>query len=174
MTGTDLEAAEQLLFPGAGKGALAAALGVERTTLWRYAKRGKLPGPVSAAVAAWTTLKRDFDISPPPAPCSMGELEEMAEMADPGVRRRSGLLGIEAAAFVVFGDKWKSKSAAALGIDYSTLWRQIINDTVHGPVIAAFRAWLVLKRMGVDLAAADSVPQNKRRPKYARLLLEDD
>lgn len=174
MTGDDLEAAEQLLFPIAGKGALAAALGIERTTLWRYAKRGKVPGPVSSAVASWIVLKRDFDIAPPAAPCSVGELEELAEMADPGIRRRSGLLGIEAAALVVFGDRWKSRAAAALGVDYSTIWRQIVSKNVQGPVMASFRAWLVLRRLGAALPSGEGAPKRRSVPKYARLLLEDD
>lgn len=178
MTGEDLEAAEQLLFPVSGKGALSAALGVERTTLWRYAQRGKVPGPVMAAVSAWIVLKRDFDLDPPATPCSVREIEELAEMADPGIRRRSGLLGIEAAAFVVFGEKWKSQTAAALGVDYSTVWRQIINENIQGPVMAAFRAWVVLRRLGGTIpAGSERMPKKSTKkpvPKYARLLLEDD
>ncbi|NTF23619.1 hypothetical protein G6L37_35180 [Agrobacterium rubi] len=178
MTSDDFEAAEQLLFPINGKGALSAALGVDPSTLWRYVQRGKVPGPVQAAVAAWLVLKRDFDIDPPASPCSVREIEEIVELADPGIRRRSGLLGIEAAAFVVFGEKWKSQTAAALGIDYSTIWRQIVNDNIQGPVMASFRAWVVLRRLGGTIPAKGSEAPAKvarrQTSNYARLLLEDD
>jgi predicted DNA-binding transcriptional regulator AlpA len=177
MNAEDLESASQLLFPEQGKNALAAALGIDPSTLWRYAQRGRIPGPVSAAVASWLVLKRDFDLAPPAEPCSTRDIEELAEMADPGIRRRSGLLGIEAAASVVFGDAWKGKLASALGVDYSTIWRQITSENIQGPVIAALRAWTVLKRLGGSLPGnpADA-PRSTRRQtsKYARLLLEDD
>lgn len=178
MSTGDLESAVQQLFPEQGKNALAAALGIDPSTLWRYAQRGRIPGPVSAAVAAWLILKRDFDLDPPALPCSTREIEELAEMADPGIRRRSGLLGIEAAASVVFGDGWKGRLAAALGVDYSTIWRQITAANIQGPVMAAIRAWIVLKRLGGTLPAAstESPAGGRRRPmpKYARLLLEDE
>jgi hypothetical protein len=175
MTGEDLEAAEQLLFPVSGKGALSAALGIDPSTLWRYVQRGRVPGPVRAAVASWVVLKRDFQLDPPPAPCSVREIEELAEMADPGIRRRSGLLGIEAAASVVFGEAWKGRLAAALDISYSTIWRQIADDNIQGPVMAAVRAWVVLKRLGGEIPATTSPGKPKSAmPKYARLLLEDD
>jgi hypothetical protein len=175
----DLEEAEQVLFPSSGKSAMAVALGVDPSTLWRYAQRGKIPGPVQAAVASWLALKRDFDIDPPSEPCSTRDIEELAELADHGIRRRSGLLGIEAAASVVFGEAgWKPKLAAALGVDYSTVWRQIVNDNVQGPVMAAIRAWLVLKLFGAEppIRASGNPGTKAKRPmsKYARLLLEDD
>ncbi len=174
MNTEDLESAGQLLFPEQGKNALAAALGIDPSTLWRYAQRGRIPGPVSAAVAAWLVLKRDFDLDPPAEPCSAREIEELAEMADPGIRRRSDLLGIEAAASVVFGDGWKGRLAAALGIDYSTLWRQITAGNIQGPVMAAVRAWTVLKRLGAPDPVPPGKPARRAMPKYARLLLEDD
>jgi hypothetical protein len=177
MNAGDLESVGQQLFPEQGKNALAAALGVDPSTLWRYVQRGRIPGPVGAAVAAWLVLKRDFDLAPPAEPCSTREIEELAEMADPGIRRRSGLLGIEAAASVVFGDGWKGRLASALGIDYSTIWRQITSENVQGPVMAAIRAWIVLKRLGGSLPCEPAgAPRGRRRPmpKYAKLLLEDD
>ncbi len=177
MSTEELESAVQQLFPTLGKNALATALGIDPSTLWRYAQRGRIPGPVSAAIAAWLVLKRDFDLDPPEEPCSTREIEEMAEMTDPGIRRRSGLLGIEAAAFVVFGDGWKGRLAAALGVDYSTIWRQITAGNIQGPVMAAIRAWVVLKRLGGTLPDNSSdVPRVrcKSMPKYAKLLLEDD
>lgn len=177
MSTEELESAVQQLFPTQGKSALAAALGIDPSTLWRYAQRGRIPGPVTAAIAAWLVLKRDFDLDPPVEPCSTREIEELAEMADPGIRRRSGLLGIEAAAFVVFGDGWKGRLAAALDVDYSTIWRQITAGNIQGPVMAAIRAWVVLKRLGgtIPSTGVRQVQTRKRAmPKYARLLLGDD
>lgn len=174
MSTEDLESAVQQLFPEQGKNALAAALGIDPSTLWRYAQRGRVPGPVRAAVASWIILKSDYEIVPPASPCAVGALEELAERADPGIRRRSGLLGIELAAFVIFGGMWKSKTALMLGIDYSTVWRQIANDNIQGPVMAAFRAWLLLKCLGRDIPETEKKPKPQKMPKYARLLLEDE
>lgn len=178
MSTIDLEAAERVLFPSSGKSALSAALGVDPSTLWRYAQRGKIPGPVQAAVAAWLVLKQEFDLDPPTEPCSTRDIEELAEMADRGIRKRSGLLGIEAAASVVFGEAgWKTKLSSSLGVDYSTVWRQIVNDNVQGPVMAAIRAWLVLKLLGAEPPIPAVKPEKKtKRPmsNYARLMLEDE
>lgn len=41
-----------------------------------------------------------------------------------------------------FGERgWQTKLAALLGIDRSTLWRMIQNDSVTGPVAAAVQCW---------------------------------
>lgn len=178
MIDLDLHAAEEELFPLTGKGAFAAALGVNASTLWRNAKREQPQGPVACAIKAWLILKRDFDILPPATPGSIRDIEEMAEMVSPGVRQRSGLLGFEAAAFVVFGDGWKGKLAAALGMDYSAIWRQIDSGNIKGPVLAAMRAWLVLSRIGGEPPAQAErtprrVPRRRPIPTYARLLLDD-
>jgi hypothetical protein len=170
-----LESAEQELFPRAGKGAFAAALGIDPATLWRYGRKESLPGPVAATIEAWLRLRREQGVTPPAKPCSMDTIQELAEMAVPGTLQESGLLGVQAAAFAVFGHKWKAPLTAALGIDYSTLWRQIIAGNVQGPVMAALRAWLVIKRLSGDTPQPmqTSKPKKKSVPKYARLLLDD-
>ena len=38
---------------------------------------------------------------------------------------------------------WQTKLAARLGIDRTTLWRQIENNAVSGPVAAAVRCWKI-------------------------------
>jgi hypothetical protein len=174
MTPEDLESAVHLLFPVNGKSSMAVALGVDSSTLWRYAHRGKIPGPVSVAVSAWLVLKCDFSLDPPSSPCELRELEELAEMVAPGVRKQSGLLGVEAAAFAVFGAGWKTKLSSALGVDYSTIWRQVTSGNIHGPVMASVRAWLVLKRIAGVVPISEERSKPKLRSNYARLLLEDD
>lgn len=178
MTDLYLERAEQELFPMSGKGAFAAALGVDPATLWRYGDRGHLPGPVAAAIEAWRVLRSEQGITPPAKPCSAETIQELADMAVPGTLQESGLLGVQAAAFALFGQTWKTPLAAALGVDYSTLWRQIKAGEVPGPVMAALRAWLVIKRTtGVSpepLRNPKPKIKKKPAPKYARLLLDDD
>lgn len=49
---------------------------------------------------------------------------------------------LRAQAIAWFGEKgWQAKLAALLGIDRATLWRQITNDSVSGPVAAAVHCW---------------------------------
>lgn len=177
MTPYELQSAADELFPETGKGTLADALGVDYSTSWRYLQRDTVPGPVGAAVKVWLRLKRDFDLPPPSKPCDMRDLDELVELANPGIRSKSGLSGIEAAAFLVFGDGWKKSLSACLGIDASTLWRQVVNDNVSGPVTAAVRGWLVLWRLGGG--APQAVEKRDRKggksrkiPTYARLLLD--
>lgn len=51
---------------------------------------------------------------------------------------------LKAQAIAWFGERgWQTRLAALLGIDRSTLWRQIENDMVSGPVVAAVKCWQV-------------------------------
>ena len=114
-------------------------------------------------------------MAPPPKPCQAGDLDEMVELASPGIRKQSGLSGIEAAAFLVFGEGWKGSLAQCLGIDASTLWRQITNDNVSGPVTAAVRAWLLIWRITGERPATpqkQGKTPKRKIPAYARLLLD--
>ncbi|MCV9964789.1 hypothetical protein OIU34_23130 [Pararhizobium sp. BT-229] len=175
MTPIELQRAAGELFPENGKGTLADALGVDYSTSWRYYQRETVPGPVAAAVTAWLRLSLDFDLTPPSKPCEMRDLDEMVELASPGIRKQSGLSGIEAAAFLVFGDGWKRSLAQCLSIDASTLWRQIVHDNVSGPVAAAVRAWLLIWRLTGERPVVPSKPEKpskKKVPTYARLLLD--
>jgi len=87
--------------------------------------------------------------------------------------------------------------ARALGVDYTTLWRQIGGDRIPGPVVSALRAWqLLFETQGIrpppepgadflppgsDTSAYVQKPGPKpkaRRPRkitpYARALLDGD
>lgn len=183
MTPSELQSAVDELFPVSGKGSFADALGVDPSTQWRYQQRGIVPGPVVAAVNAWLRLARECELSPPSKPGTVSELDALVEMARPGIRKESGLSGIEAAAFLVFGAGWKKTLYLALGVDASTLWRQIVNDNVSGPVMAAVRAWVVLRRLtdsgplpeaepAADNPGTKPKPRRKRMPTYARLLTD--
>lgn len=51
---------------------------------------------------------------------------------------------VEQKAKALFGENWKHALARSLGVNYSTLWRQMSQDNIPGPVIAAVKAWTVL------------------------------
>ncbi|MCZ7860935.1 hypothetical protein O9X98_05915 [Agrobacterium salinitolerans] len=176
MTPIELQRAVSELFPENGKGTFADALRVDYTTTWRYSQRELVPGPVAAAVSAWMLLSREYDIAPPSKPCETRDFDEMVELASPGTRKQSGLSGIEAAAFLVFGDGWKRSLSLCLGIDASTLWRQIVHDNVSGPVAAAVRGWLLIWRLTGEAPQLPQKPTSKspkkKMPAYARLLLD--
>jgi len=54
MTGEELKAAAIRLFGERGwQSALASALGIDRTQVWRYVTTGRVPNPVAAAVQCW-------------------------------------------------------------------------------------------------------------------------
>jgi hypothetical protein len=179
MTPDELDRAVEELFPGNGKGAFADAVGIDPSTAWRFHERGRVPGPVAAVVSAWLVLSRKHGLVPPPKPFGPADLDELVEVAAPGMRKKSGLSGVEAAAFVVFGEGWKTKMRLGLGVDASTLWRQLAAGNPSGPLMAAVRAWLVIWRLEGGLPEAclpREIPRLKRKkkaPTYARLLLED-
>jgi hypothetical protein len=176
MSPAELQRAVSELFPENGKVTLADALGVDYSTSWRYYHRETIPGPVAAAVTAWLKLSRGFDIAPPSKPCEAGDLDRMVDLVRPGIREQSGLPGIEAAAFLVFGDDWKRNLAQCLSIDASTLWRQLVHDNVSGPVAAAVRGWLLIWRLTGEVPQVpqkrNSKSAKKKMPTYARLLLD--
>lgn len=51
---------------------------------------------------------------------------------------------VEQKAKALFGENWKHALACSLGVNYSTLWRQLSQNNLPGPVIAAVKAWTVL------------------------------
>ncbi|MBY3433686.1 hypothetical protein HFN89_05935 [Rhizobium laguerreae] len=175
MTPVELQRAASELFPDTGAGTLADALGVDYTTTWRYFQRETVPGPVAAAITAWLQLSRQFEIAPPRKVCDTQEFDRLVELISPGTKEKSGLSGIEAAAFLVFGENWKGKFCQCAKIDASTLWRQIVNDNVSGPVSAAMRAWLMIWKLtgqAPQVSASPKRPAKKKMPTYARLLLD--
>ncbi|MTH95158.1 hypothetical protein [Roseibium sp. RKSG952] len=51
---------------------------------------------------------------------------------------------VEQKARALFGENWKHALARSLGVNYSTLWRQMSQNNIPGPVVAAMKAWIVL------------------------------
>lgn len=70
MTGDRLrEAAIEIWGERGWTSALASALGVERTQIWRYLNaRTPVPGPVAAAVGCWLAAFRRDGAKPPETP----------------------------------------------------------------------------------------------------------
>lgn len=60
MTGEELkQAGIRLHGPAKWQTAMAKALGIDRTQIWRYVTNDRVPGPVAAAVEAWL---REYDM----------------------------------------------------------------------------------------------------------------
>lgn len=186
-----LESACLELFGESWKSAMVDALGIDASTRWRYLQRAEVPGPVHAAVVAWLYLSRTMRIGPPDTPDGPFRFV-LAENPAEGFSEE--LDSIEAAAALLFGKKWKRPLCKALGIDTSTLWRQMNAPEPPGPIVAAIRAWLLIKRLAglsppfevdsytqvplpVEEQAYRHLPvaaKTRKSPKYARLLTEPE
>lgn len=63
---------------------------------------------------------------------------------------------LKAQAIAWFGETgWQRKLSALLGISRSTLWRQIENNMVSGPVVAAVQCW---QAHGLPEGAQEDLP----------------
>lgn len=101
---------------------------------------------------------------------------------------------LEVIAGRLFGQHWRGALARALGVDYTTLWRQVSGDRIPGPVQSAVRAWQLLYDLqglrpppepgqpflppGSDTSAYAGKPKKPKRNKkitaYARAMLDED
>jgi hypothetical protein len=90
---------------------------------------------------------------------------------------------VEAIAKRLFGERWKAALARALGVEFTTLFRQVKEDRISGPVACALNAWdLILKTQnllppaapGGEWRKADPATKPKKLTSYAKAMLEDD
>lgn len=176
MTPGELESAGEKLFGENWKGLITDALGIDASTRWRMLQRGKIPGPVAAAVTSWLVLHRAFGILPPiqpQGPFRASDGNDLTHSAnDEG-------LDIRQMAEYVFGEHWKTALSDHLGVNYSTLWRQMDAGEYPAPVIVALRAWKLLRDLDLSIPNQElkavstenqAASKKSKSSKYAKLM----
>lgn len=175
MTPHELESAGERLFGENWKGLIADALGIDASTRWRMLQRGKVPGPVAAAVTSWLVLHGAFGILPPFKPMGPYRSEDGKDL---GLISEDDSLDIGQMAESIFGEHWKTALSEHLGVNYSTLWRQMDAGEYPAPVIVALRAWQLLFDLEEPIPSPESKAETEKQTstkkskgsKYAKLM----
>jgi transposase-like protein len=90
---------------------------------------------------------------------------------------------VEAIAKRLFGERWKAALARALGVEFTTLFRQVKEDRISGPVACALKAWdriLTTQNLlppaapGEEFRDAANAKKHKKLTSYAKAILEDE
>lgn len=138
-----LESAGEEIFGQKWKGKLSRALGMDASTLWRHLNKEDVEGPIKAAVTGWLLLYRAFHVLPPEKPEEPFRQETHDTLPLTEQIRPQGFDAtfIEELGPDLFGKKWKLPLAAALGVNPSTLWRQMSEGGLSPQVVAAMRSW---------------------------------
>lgn len=176
MTPGELESAGEKLFGENWKGLIADALGIDASTRWRMIQRGKIPGPVAAAVSSWLVLHGAFGILPPVQPYGPFRTSEGSDLS---LTPKDDCLNIGEMAEYIFGEHWKTALSDHLGVNYSTLWRQMDAGEYPPPVIVALRAWQLLRDLdqsipnqeaNVTSTEEQTSSKKSKDSKYAKLM----
>jgi len=89
---------------------------------------------------------------------------------------------VEAIAISLFGKGWKKELPVALGLNFTTLWRQLNENRVSGPVESTLRAWKLIHETQGLIPPVEpgkpfrQTPASKKPPKltsYAKAMLDD-